>query len=48
MGLQITLLLKLEDLMNRSLTAEIGPKDNAQILANELVAHGFIREVKLL
>ncbi len=42
---QLTLLLKLEDMMNRQLTAEIGACDDATVLVAELVQFGFVQEV---
>uniref|UniRef100_A0A914V1R9 Uncharacterized protein n=1 Tax=Plectus sambesii TaxID=2011161 RepID=A0A914V1R9_9BILA len=40
----LTLLLKLEDMMNRQLTAEISESDDADMLVNELVLYGFVKE----
>lgn len=41
---QLTLLLQLDDCMNRQLTTEILDEDNAQSLVNNLVTNGFISE----
>ena len=42
---QITLQLKMDDKMNRQLTADINDEDSAVILAEELVHYGFINMV---
>ncbi|GMT28344.1 hypothetical protein PFISCL1PPCAC_19641 [Pristionchus fissidentatus] len=41
---QLTLLLQLDDCMNRQLTTEIVDQDNAQSLVHNLVNNGFISE----
>ena len=41
----LTLVLKMDDKINRKLQAEITKEDNSSILAQELVQHGFINEV---
>ncbi|VDI81351.1 nuclear receptor-binding protein [Mytilus galloprovincialis] len=40
----ITLMLKMDDKMNRQLTADFSKDDNADILAQELVHYGFINK----
>lgn len=41
----LTLLLRMDDKMNRQLDCDFGLQDNAGILAEELVHYGFINEV---
>lgn len=41
----LTLLLRMDDKMNRQLDCDFGVDDNASILAEELVHYGFINEV---
>ena len=41
----LTLLLRMDDKMNRQLEVEFGGSDNADVLAEELVHNGFINEV---
>ena len=45
---QITLQLKMDDKMNRQLTADINDEDSAVILAEELVHYGFINMVCIM
>ncbi|XP_069126081.1 nuclear receptor-binding protein-like [Argopecten irradians] len=40
----LTLILKMDDKINRKLQAEVTSEDNSQILAQELVQYGFINE----
>lgn len=47
-GRELTLLLKLEDGMNRHLTTEIGEDDGPDSLTDELVRGGFVCEVSVL
>ena len=42
----LTLVLRMDDKMNRQLECDFGPKDNAGVLAEELVHYGFINEVR--
>lgn len=42
---QMTILLRMEDKMNRQLTCPISPDDSAVALSHELVHLGFIHEV---
>ena len=44
----ITLQLKMDDKMNRQLTADFSKDDNADSLAQELVHYGFINKVCVL
>lgn len=44
----ITLMLKMDDKMNRQLTADFSKDDNADILAQELVHYGFINKVGII
>lgn len=44
-NLNLTLLLRMDDKMNRQLQCEISQDDNASTLAEELVHYGFINEV---
>ncbi|KAG5900512.1 hypothetical protein JTB14_010922 [Gonioctena quinquepunctata] len=43
--LLLTIVLRMDDKMNRQLTSCISPGDNPRILAQELVHYGFINEV---
>ncbi|VDM96565.1 unnamed protein product [Thelazia callipaeda] len=43
-GSTITLIVQLDDMMNRQLTARITDSDTASVLASELVHHGLIAE----
>ncbi|VDM91860.1 unnamed protein product [Litomosoides sigmodontis] len=43
-GSLLTLIVKLDDMMNRQLTARITENDSASVLAAELVQHGLIAE----
>lgn len=43
--LQLTIVLRMDDKMNRQLTSCISPGDNPKVLAQELVHYGFINEV---
>lgn len=42
----MTLLLRMDDRMNRQLSSTIGKEDHAMALAEELVHFGFINEVQ--
>ena len=42
----LTLLLRMDDKMNRQLQCDFNSADNATILAEELVHYGFINEVQ--
>jgi len=42
----LSLLLRMDDKMNRQLECDFGIDDNASILAEELVHYGFINEVR--
>lgn len=42
---QLTIVLRMDDKMNRHLTSCISPGDNPKVLAQELVHYGFINEV---
>ncbi|XP_030762410.1 nuclear receptor-binding protein homolog isoform X2 [Sitophilus oryzae] len=42
--LLLTIVLRMDDKMNRHLTSCISPKDNPKILAQELVHYGFVNE----
>ncbi|XP_029642062.1 nuclear receptor-binding protein isoform X2 [Octopus sinensis] len=44
-NLNLTLLLRMDDKMNRQLQCEISQEDNASTLAEELVHYGFINEL---
>lgn len=44
----LTLLLRMDDKMNRQLECDFGVADNASILAEELVHYGFINEVRIV
>lgn len=44
----MTLLLRMDDKMNRQLTCQISSDDTALMLSQELVHLGFIHEVSLL
>ena len=44
--LQLTLMLRMDDKMNRQLTCELGDEDSADVLAEELVHLGFINAVR--
>lgn len=41
----MTILLRMEDKMNRQLTCSLSETDTAEILVQELVHFGFINEV---
>ncbi|XP_072379312.1 nuclear receptor-binding protein homolog isoform X2 [Diabrotica undecimpunctata] len=43
--LLLTIVLRMDDKMNRQLTSYISPGDNPKVLAQELVHYGFINEV---
>ncbi|CAG9819456.1 unnamed protein product [Phaedon cochleariae] len=43
--LLLTIVLRMDDKMNRQLTSCISPGDNPQLLAEELVHYGFINEI---
>nr|CAI5819733.1 unnamed protein product [Callosobruchus analis] len=43
--LLLTIVLRMDDKMNRQLTSCISPGDNPQVLAQELVHYGFINEI---
>lgn len=43
----LTLLLRMDDKMNRQLECDFGMDDNASILAEELVHYGLINEVNM-
>lgn len=43
--LLLTIVLRMDDKMNRHLTSCISPGDNPKVLAQELVHYGFINEV---
>jgi len=43
-GCNLTMLLKMEDKMYRQLNADISDNDTPELLANELVHHGFIHQ----
>ena len=45
-GVQMTLLFRMDDRMNRQLSSTITQADRALALAEELVHYGFINEVK--
>ena len=45
---QVTILLRMEDKMNRQLTCSITENDTPEILVQELIHYGFINEVKEL
>lgn len=44
-GLWMTLLLRMDDKMNRQLSCEVGDQDTSLSLADELVHYGFINEL---
>lgn len=44
---QLTIVLRMDDKMNRQLTSCISPADNPKVLAQELVHYGFINEVSI-
>ncbi|XP_066155220.1 nuclear receptor-binding protein homolog isoform X1 [Euwallacea fornicatus] len=43
--LQLTLVLRMDDKMNRQLTSCVSPGDSPKVLAQELVHYGFVNEV---
>lgn len=43
--LQMTILLRMDDKMNRQLTCPVTQQDTSMLLAQELVHFGFINEV---
>lgn len=43
----MTILLRMDDKMNRQLSCEVTPKDTPSELAEELVNHGFINVVSM-
>ncbi|XP_060528183.1 nuclear receptor-binding protein homolog isoform X2 [Cylas formicarius] len=43
--LLLTIVLRMDDKMNRQLTSSISPSDNPKVLAQELVHYGFVNEV---
>ncbi|CAG9829842.1 unnamed protein product [Diabrotica balteata] len=43
--LLLTIVLRMDDKMNRQLTSYISPGDNPKVLAQELVHYGFINEI---
>ncbi|XP_019762933.2 nuclear receptor-binding protein homolog isoform X2 [Dendroctonus ponderosae] len=43
--LLLTIVLRMDDKMNRQLTSCISPSDNPKVLAQELVHYGFVNEV---
>ncbi|XP_076265983.1 MLF1-adaptor molecule isoform X3 [Rhynchophorus ferrugineus] len=43
--LVLTIVLRMDDKMNRHLTSCISPRDNPKLLAQELVHYGFVNEV---
>lgn len=45
---QLTIVLRMDDKMNRQLTSCISPADNPKELAQELVHYGFINEVSYI
>lgn len=45
-ALQLTLLLRMDDQMNRQLQCEFSKEETPKSLADELVMHGFINEVR--
>lgn len=45
---QMTILLRMDDKMNRQLTCEVSQDDDAMILAHELVHLGFIHDVSII
>lgn len=45
---QLTIVLRMDDKMNRQLTSCISPADNPKVLAQELVHYGFINEVSYI
>ncbi|KAH9363985.1 hypothetical protein HPB48_006967 [Haemaphysalis longicornis] len=45
LSLQMTLLLRMDDKMNRQLTCELSIQDTPSVLATELVHYGFINKV---
>lgn len=42
----MTILLRLDDQMNRQLTCQINEEESSEVLAQELVDLGFINEVR--
>ena len=42
---QVTILLRMDDKMNRQLSCELTDDDTSSVLAEELVHYGFINEV---
>lgn len=46
--LQMTILLRMDDKMNRQLTCPVSQTDTSMLLAQELVHFGFINEVNCL
>jgi len=46
--LQMTILLRMDDKMNRQLTCPVSQTDTSMLLAQELVHFGFINEVSLV
>ena len=47
-NVQMTIMLRMDDKMNRQLQCEISKEDNSSVLAEELVHYGFINEVHML
>lgn len=45
--LQLTIVLRMDDKMNRQLTCSVTSSDSPAVLAQELVHYGFINEVRL-
>lgn len=45
--LQMTILLRMDDKMNRQLTCPVSQTDTSMLLAQELVHFGFINEVNI-
>lgn len=44
----MTILLRMDDKMNRQLTCQVSQEDNAMLLSHELVHLGFIHEVSAI